>query len=152
MLSRLQVVGAGVSRGSWSSRLACRGRGILSPNSIDTHPSDHDSHLVTAHWFFCRLSSCGVTSIPSPALAVAVKSVACISTGVESSSFGPWLKAEAVLLIELFVGCSGVVRRLEFLALSSREPSRVSDASGCVLTRFTFHTLRKTPGLRHRKI
>jgi len=93
-----------------------------------------------AYQFFHRLGSCGGTSIPSPALAVTTTSGASVHIRSATSSLSPWLETEAVLLVKFFVGRSVVVRRLDFVALSSRETSRLSGASGCMVTRFAFHT------------
>jgi hypothetical protein len=81
-------------------------------------------------------------------LAVAVKAVSSSSIRFLISPSGPWLETEAVLFIEWFASRSEVVRRSDFLALSPREASRLSDAFGCVFTRFAFHTIRKRPGSR----
>jgi hypothetical protein len=101
-----------------------------------------DSQYRSPHTGLHRLDSCRVTSIPSPALAVAVKSVSSSTIRFLISPFGPWLETEAVLFVESFASHSEVVRRSDFLAISSREASRLSDASGCVFTRFAFHTTR----------
>jgi hypothetical protein len=101
----------------------------------------------TAHRFSHRLNSCSVTSIPSPASAVAVKSVSPILSGSNHLHSARGLRPQP---------CSpsnySSVDQEWCGSRTSSQYHRVRHQSlsvGCVFTRFAFHT---PPRSRHREI
>jgi hypothetical protein len=111
-----------------------------------------DSMSFTAHRFFGRLSSCSVTSIPSPPWRWPSSRYHTSPSGsnylhsVRSLTPKPCSPIKLSSVIPKWCG-----------ARTSSHYHRVRHHDygtplGGVFTRFTFHTLRKTPGSRHREI
>jgi hypothetical protein len=125
---------------------------VVTKSSFHRKVSRLDSMSFTAHRFFGRLSSCSVTSIPSPPWRWPSSRY---HTSPSGSNY-------------LHSVCSLTPKPCSPIKLSSVIPkwcgARTSShyhrvrhhdygtPLGGVFTRFTFHTLRKTPGSRHREI